>query len=231
MEPGEDHELSETMHIMVPDSDSDWEETQTEPDTFLRQKRLPSFIRYKHMQVVVPTPSHSLSSIHDDSSTHSRRLSSLSTKFPLRRTSSPRYYQPIMKEKLVSKLSKGSVGSFSFSNELSSFLEQEEETYREMVVDSSSHLTVDENGHKRKVSGGSTGMLIKVEPEGKSVTLTRERLSSTSVDEGEEEGSGLEREYGLTMTLKSRSEEAIPVVKSKTHKRREKHHRNKCKVS
>lgn len=239
VEPGEDHEFSETMHIVVGgdmDSDSEWEETQPDDDTFVRQKRLPSFIRYKHMQVM---PSHSvdtsLSSIMETSSTRTRRTSSQSSIVPLRRTSSPRYQPVTMKEKLINKLSKGSIGSFSFSHELTSFLEQDEGTYKELGVDlPPSHLTVDNGENKRKLSGCSVGMLIKVEPEGKSVTITRQPLSSTaSLTEGEREETEDEGRDGggLTMTAGSKSEEATPVVKRKKHKHRQKLHRNKCKIS
>ena len=250
MEPGEDHELSETMHIRVEvgeDSDSDWEDTQVESNAFVRQKRLPSFVRYKDIRVIAPSPVHSpeisASSIHSDNSSlrlpNFRRRSSAF--IPPKRPVSPRpdcTYQPTMKEKLAGKLSLGSIGSFSLSQGLSNFLEHDEGTYREMGIDlPHSQLTVETaSEHERKISNCSVGVFIKVEPEGKSVTLTKERISVSSnsptstQDEAEEEEDG-EREGLNQAGIGSKSEGDLQAaMKAKKHRKRHSN-KNKCKVS
>ena len=264
MEPGEDHELSETMHIRVAaerDSDSDWEDTASDYNTFVRKRRLPSFVRYKHMKVVTPTPvpstDTSLTSIHNDkNSGRHRRLSStqsLSTTSRRgsspRRNSPPRTYTQTMKERLVGKLSMGSIGSSSLSQGLSNFIEHDEGTYRGLGIDlPSAHLTVETetDSRQRKLSTTSGAMLIRVEPEGKSVTFTSviEHDSSASSlaspsnieEEGEEEGEGGRGEEGerndMALHMIARSKSDASAVKSK----RAKHHsrprqKSKCKVS
>ena len=244
VEPGENHELSETVHIVVAaekDSDSEWEDTQD--NAFQRKQRLPSFVRYKHMKVVSTTTqsqsvTNSQSSVlSEDLSLRSRKHSSVVS--PLRPPSSPRQ---TMKERLAGKLSRGSIGSISLSQGLSNFMEHDEGTYREMGIDlPSAHLTVETVDHDRKLSVGS-GMLIKVEPEGQSVTFTRERISSSSSspsarasntedDEGGEEGDVDEDDLGIQINVTGSS--GAVTVKSKKHKHRtsSKHHKNKCKIS
>ena len=241
VEPGEDHELSETMHIMVGgerDSDSDWEEADY--NAFRRQNRQPSFVRYKNMKVVPQsTRMTSNSSVTDDnSSLISRRLSSprrLSSSFfvPVQRSSPPHLRS--MKEKLVGKLSLGSIGSFSLSQGLSSFIEHDEGTFRELGVDlPPCHLGVEKRVSKeRKVSSASDRILLRVEPEGQSVTFTREPLSRTasgspsspsisSPGEGEED----DDDHGIDMRVRSKSESV--ARKSKKHKHRKS---SRCKVS
>ena len=265
MEPGEDHELNEAMTIRVEldkaeDSDSDWEEAQVESNAFVRQKRLPSFVRYKDIRVIQPPPSPvfrspdtSLASVH--SSIHSsnssflrlpaiRRKNSVTT--PPKRPISPRdgTHRQTTRERLAGKLSLGSIGSFSLSQGLTSFLEQEEGTYREVGVDLPTHqLMVDTASEsERKISSSSVGVFIKVEPEGKSVTFTKERISvssSTTQDDEEEEYYDEEEEeeeeeerLKLKAGIGSKSESDLQAaVRSKKHRRKHRANKNKCKVS
>ena len=226
--------------------DSDWEETQVESNTFLRQKRLPSFVRYKDIRVIAPSPIHSTepstTSVHGNESLrlpNHRRKSSVTS--PPKRPLSPREfaYQPTMKEKLAEKLSLGSIGSFSLSQGLTNFIEYDEGTYREMGIDlPHAQLTVETaSEHERKLSSSSVGVFIKVEPEGKSVTFTKERmsLSSTSPSTTQEEEEEEEEKEGFTLSIGvgSKSEGDLQAaMKSKKHRKNRTHsNKNKCKVS
>ena len=258
VEPGEDHELNETMCIRVEldkteeeddSDDSDWEETQVESNTFLRQKRLPSFVRYKDIRVIAPSPIHSTepstTSVHGNNESlrlpNHRRKSSVTS--PPKRPLSPREfaYQPTMKEKLAEKLSLGSIGSFSLSQGLTNFIEYDEGTYREMGIDlPHAQLTVETaSEHERKVSSSSVGVFIKVEPEGKSVTFTKERMSvsstspSTTQEDEEEEEEEEKEGFTLSIGVGSKSEGDLQAaMKSKKHrKNRTRSNKNKCKVS
>ena len=256
MEPGEEHELNEAMTIRVEldnkieDSDSDWEEAQVDSNAFVRQKRLPSFVRYKDIRVIhddppspIYSPDVSLASLNSTSSSLLRlpgirrpRRTSVTT--PRKRSISPRLaHPPTMKERLARKLSLGSRGSFSLSQGLSSFLEHEEGHYREMGIDLPPHtqLTVDTaSENSRKLSNSSVGMFIKVEPEGKSVTFTKERISvsSSTTQDDEEEEEEEEEEEGTRAAMGSKSESDFQAaVKSKKHRRKHRANKNKCKVS
>jgi hypothetical protein len=256
VEPGEEHELSEAMTIRVEldnkteDSDSDWEEAQVESNAFVRQKRLPSFVRYKDIRVIhdLPSPIHSpdtsLASLNSTSSSllrlpGIRRPRKTSVTTPPKRSISPRPTHPSITRERLAKLSLGSRGSFSLSQGLSSFLEQEEGNYREMGIDLPPHaqLTVDTaSENSRKLSNSSVGVFIKVEPEGKSVTFTKECISvsssTTQDDEEEEEEEEEEGRIKMKTALGSKSESDLQAaVKSKKHRRKHRINKNKCKVS
>lgn len=227
------------------ESDSEWEEDY---NTFVRQRRLPSFVRYKNMHVVTPTPIHSadtsLTSIQIDNNNstgsltrlhqqHNRRRRKSSLPQPSKRPASPLTYQPTMKERLTEKLSTSSVGSYSIPNGLSSFMEYEEGTYRELGIDlHDAQLTVETASDVgRKLSNSSVGVLITVEPEGKSVTFTRERISvSSSAPSNSAQG----EEDGIivlpAITIEEDGEASI--VKSKKHKKHTNSKlKNRCKIS
>ena len=271
MEPGEAHELNEKVTIRVasekdPDcSDSEWEEGSY--NTFVRQKRLPSFVRYKNMRVVTPTPIHStetsLTSVTLDRGgggggggggrlstgklPQNRRRKS-SGVLPPKRPVSPRYstdqqQSQTMKERLTEKLSTSSFGSFSIPNGLSSFMEYEQETYKDLGIDlEDARLTVETaSDTDRKLSSASAaGILITVEPEGKSVTFTRERVSvssstTTSGQTEDELGGGLELSH---VPITEEEDEGTlesggaSIVKTKRQRQRSNHkHRSKCKIS
>ena len=256
VEPGEEHEFSETMCIRVEldsrpeedSEDSDWEDTQVEPNAFLRQKRLPSFVRYKDIRVIAPSPIYSpdtsLSSVTGNPSLRlpeHRRKTSVTT--PPKRPLSPRgeiSCHPTMKERLAGKLSLGSIGSFSLSQGLSNFLEHDEGTYREMGIDlPHAQLTVETaSEHERKISNSSVGVFIKVESEGKSVTLTKERISvsstspsTTQEDEEEEEEEEEEGEFGVQVGMGSQSEGDLRAAVKSKKRRKNRSNKNKCKVS
>lgn len=257
VEPGEDHELSETFSIRVAldrsedSEDSDWEEAADESNAFIRQKRLPSFVRYKNMRIIAPSspiisPDVSQSSFQGNRTPSYGSRRRISVTSPPKRPTSPREltYNP-MKEKLAEKLSLASFGSLSFSKGVTSFLEHDGGNYREIGVDLPplhGQLSVDTGSEQeRKLSNVSTGVCIKVEPEGKSVMLTQERYSTSSsitqeddesyeleVEEEVEEEEDLEMKGG---TLGSKSEGDLQAaIKAKKH-RKLRYHKNKCKVS
>ena len=145
-----------------------------------------------------------------------------------------------MKERLAGKLSLGSIGSFSLSQGLTSFIEHDEGTYREMGIDlPHAQLTVETNEEGRKLSSGS-GMLITVEPEGKSVTFTREQISVCSspsstapeeYEEEEEEDGEEDREERRDMGHRCKSEGTLVRPKKRKLRKLSVKHKNKCKVS
>ena len=100
---------------------------------------------------------------------HNRRRRKSSLPQSSRRPASPRIPQYTMKERLTEKLSTSSVGSFSIPNGLSSFMEYEEGTYRELGIDlHDASLTVETaSDENRKLSNSSAGVLITVRTGGK----------------------------------------------------------------
>ena len=175
VEPGEGHELLEATRILIPSEspDSDWDEM----DSTAFKSRNPSFVRYKRLNVVMPTPAAtptrvSSSSTQDDNPSVTHSVCS--------------GYPRTLKEKVSGSLSIGSY-SFSLRNSLSSFLEQEGVgLYHEKVVDVG---PVCDRQRERMSSCRSSCGMILAEPEGESVTFTFEPTlkDAERVEELEEE--------------------------------------------